>query len=155
MIGWNQPVETDDRRFEGQQETGNVISVVVSRDFPEPELIREVLSKGAQAEPDAIWIIRGKPIKGDALQIAVDTLRENGAEPLFAETNRTYWGNSAIVWRDSELVHLCRLCLVFHDVNSTTTKWFADKSSPKIHVITRGVKRPPKKKKGGRKPIGA
>jgi hypothetical protein len=154
VIGYTQHVETDKRPFQGEQEIPNAISVVVSKDFPDEAIIRETLKRGIEAEGDMVWVVRGTPIKGDAANIVVDVLHENGIEPIFAETNRTYWGATAGKWRDLELLSCVKMCVVFHDVNSSTTKWFAERVGPHVKVIERGTKKAVKRTRKGRKPVG-
>lgn len=157
MIGYSTRIAP----YEGETETPNVISVVVSKDFPDREMIAETLTQGAALEgPDTVWVLRGTPIKGDALQVADDTLRAAGIEPIYAETNRTHWGNRAGAWRDNEMMLYSRMTVIFHDQKSGVTKVFADvardpyrNKDGKLKLIERGQKKKVQRK--GRKPIGA
>lgn len=130
------------------------VAVIVSSDFPDEEIVRSVLARGAEKEPEStVFVVRGKPNSKDAARWAVEALRAAGREPILAESNRAYWGNQAGNWRDGEMMTLCDLILVFHDKKSATTSKFI-KDAPHVHVIERGVERK-KYQRRSRKPIGA
>lgn len=139
-------------RYEDESRTRSV-AVIVASDFPDEEIVRSVLTKGAEREPEStVFVVRGKPNSKDAARWAVEALRAAGREPVLAESNRAYWGNHAGNWRDGELLG-CDLVLVFHDKKSATTSKFL-RGSKHIHVIERGAERK-KYQRRGRKPIGA
>jgi len=134
-----------------------VIGIVVAKNFPDPELIREKIEEGiARVAPDTVWVMRNPRKKNDAMTVAWDVLEEHGIEPLLADSNTKYWGAGSS-WRDNELMNTCERVIVFHDTSSpTVTEVFVSKQHTvaKIFKIERG-KAKPKPRKKGRKPTGA
>lgn len=138
---------------EGVERPGRVVGIIVASDFPDEEIVRSVLTKGAEREPEStVFVVRGKPTSKDAARWAVDALRAAGRDPILAESNRAYWGNHAGNWRDAELANTVDMLLVFHDKKSATSGKFVGHDH--AHVIERGAPRK-KYQRRGRKPIGA
>lgn len=153
MRGW-----AIDIRVTQSLEEGCCIGVVCSSEYPEPELIAKVVSKGKAKWPEATWVIRAK----DAL--AAWACEQAGIEPIKADLNPAFKHTDA--WnpernvdnrrtaRDFDLLFGCQQIVVFKNLASASLDPFIEWGNrpgvpATLHVIERGTKK--KQARKGRK----
>lgn len=117
-----------------------MVAVVVSKDFPEPQLVVETLKRGIEYDPRIIFLARERD-EGAAAAFA-----ELGIEwlpiplnPWFGKKSKHHADHRTNV-RNSEMCTNVTQVLLFHKAGSGTTKWFVDRAKfdKKVKVIERG-----------------
>ena len=115
MRGW----ATDIHPGYGKPETftAPVVGLVCSTKTP----ASVVAAKIEAAPPDTLWVLRGKPKKGDPVLPVLPLMNY-----VVAEKDKQ-WGNWSESWRNTEILTGCSRVIVFHTPGSITD-WFADRA---------------------------
>lgn len=152
MSGWCNQID----RGQPYERPKGVIGIVVAQAFPEPGLIREKLVEGiSRVHPETVWVMRDAPRAKHAGQVAWDTFKEFGVEPIQAPLvpawKLTTGQDLRATQRDIELRYTCERIIVFHDKSSgVTSEWvkYRDNgmSYAKIFVVERGKKKTVRRK---------
>lgn len=113
------------------------VGVVAAHDFPEPDLLVEVIQSGLEREGKIVWVAKERD------SIVKSSLERCGIVPVLAKLN-PYWKGETYDRRDdvrvSEMLNRCDRVLVFTTPTNKTLADFLDPLwSKKVKVITRGA----------------
>jgi hypothetical protein len=122
-----------------------VVGVVCSSSFPDPELVKTAIQRGQAHDPDTVWVVRRQD------KVAEGALQELGLDYLPLALN-PYWKmpehDVRRIMREQELMSCCSMIVVFTtpDALKTTMRAFGDKVGLRpIRVIERGKPKPKKR----------
>ena len=129
------------------------VGFIASQKFPSPGEILDHLTRCHDAGNKIVILssdrqlkkmLEGLSIPFKSYKYKVTSIKHDGTRGVIVPAHRQY----ASLLEKFRLVEECDHVVVFHEVNSPTTEWWATREGKKFHVVAKGKKRKPAQRKG-------